>query len=126
MKEFEKWISKAENDLLSISNNFNSANIPVEICCFHPQQVAEKYMKAYLVSKNLYFPKTHDLEALLHLCGQVNPFFGNVLVEARSLVRYAITPRYPDLADDLTIEDAKQALQDTLKIKQFILQHFFE
>ena len=24
MKEFEKWIRKAENDLLSITNNFNA------------------------------------------------------------------------------------------------------
>jgi len=75
MKEFEKWINKAENDLLSITNNFNSANIPVEICCFHAQQAAEKYMKAYLISKNLSFPKTHDLEALLRLCAKENPFF---------------------------------------------------
>ena len=42
MKEFEKWIRKAENDLLSITNNFNAKEIPVDVCCFHAQQLAEK------------------------------------------------------------------------------------
>ncbi len=126
MKEFEKWISKAENDLLSISNNFNSINVPVEICCFHAQQAAEKYLKAYLVLKNLPFPKTHDLEVLVRLCASENPFFGNILFEARSLLRYAITPRYPDTADDLVLDDAKEALQNALSVKRFILNNFFE
>ncbi len=126
MKEFEKWINKAENDLLSVTNNLNANNIPVDICCFHAQQAVEKYLKAYLISKNVVFPKTHDLEALLHLCEQVNNSFGSILIESRSLSRYAIAPRYPDIGDDLTIEDAQSALQDALKIKQFILQHFFD
>ena len=29
-------------------------------------------------------------------------------------------PRYPDMADDLTIEDAKKALYDPLDIKKMI------
>jgi HEPN domain-containing protein len=126
MKEFEKWISKAENDLLSIANNLNSDNIPVDICCFHAQQAAEKYLKAYLISKNKVFPKTHDLEALLYMCAGENEIFHSILPEARSLTRYAIAPRYPDIADDLTIGDAKQAFEDVLKIKQFILQYFID
>ena len=104
MKEFEKWINKAENDLLSITNNFNATDIPVDVCCFHAQQAAEKYMKAYLVSKNLSFPKTHDLEALLRLCAQQNPFFGNILAEARSFLEYALIPSYPDISGDLTVQ----------------------
>lgn len=126
MKEFEKWISKAENDLLSITNNFNSDQVPVDICCYHAQQAAEKYSKAYLVSKNKLFPKTHDLETLLHMCARENRVFDAILLEARSLTKYAITPRCPDIADDLTIEDAKKAFDDAVKIKQFTLQYFID
>lgn len=64
MKDFEKWFRKAENDLLVIRNNMASAEVPIDACCFHAQQAAEKYLKAYLVSKKVYFPKIHDLQAL--------------------------------------------------------------
>ncbi|HEY2726586.1 MAG TPA: HEPN domain-containing protein, partial [Parafilimonas sp.] len=68
MKEFEKWFKKAENDLLVIKNNLSADEIPFDACCFHAQQAAEKYLKAYLVSKQIHFPKTHDLQSLLNLC----------------------------------------------------------
>jgi len=57
MKEFEKWIKKAESDLLVITNNLASVEIPIDACCFHAQQAAEKYLKAYLVSKQIPFLK---------------------------------------------------------------------
>lgn len=126
MKEFEKWIGKAENDLLSINNNLNAEQVPVDVCCYHAQQAAEKYLKSFLISKHKSFPKTHDLEALLHLCAQENDAFNEIMAEARSLLRYAITTRYPDMSDDLTLDDAKGAREDALKIKRFILQHFFD
>ncbi len=46
MKEFEKWIKKAENDLLVITNNLASKQIPIDACCFHAQQASEKYLKS--------------------------------------------------------------------------------
>jgi len=126
MKEYEKWFKKAESDLLTIENNLLAKNIPSDTCCFHAQHAAEKYLKAYLVSKNIIFPQTHDLEFLLRLCLEINLIFENIKVNTRSLYTYAIIPRYPDLSDDLTVEDAKQAYENALTIKQFILKHFFE
>jgi HEPN domain-containing protein len=58
MKEYEKWVKKAENDLLTISNNLASVQVPIDTCCFHAQQASEKYLKAYLISRNTSFPKT--------------------------------------------------------------------
>ncbi|MEJ0103173.1 MAG: HEPN domain-containing protein [Bacteroidota bacterium] len=125
MKEFEKWFKKAENDLLVIKNNLAAAEIPVDACCFHAQQAAEKYLKAYLVSRTIHFPKTHDLKALNKLCTGINPAFVQIDEAALNLSDYAITPRYPDAFDDLTINDAKNALEDALNIKNFILKNFF-
>ena len=34
----------------------------------HAQQLAEKYLKGYLVSRDVLPPKVHDLERLLGLC----------------------------------------------------------
>jgi len=48
------------------------------------------------------------------------------LAKALSLSNYAIVPRYPDLLDDLTVEDAKQAYQNAVTIKEFVLKYFFQ
>lgn len=93
MKEFEKWFRKAENDLLVIKNNMASDEIPLDACCFHAQQAAEKYMKAYLVSRQIYFPKIHDVQALLNLCISMNSSFNQIIEPALRLSDYAIAPR---------------------------------
>ena len=61
MKEYEKWFKKAEQDLFVIKNIINIIDAPYEICCFHAQQAAEKYLKAYLTAHNVDFLKTHML-----------------------------------------------------------------
>lgn len=125
MKEFEKWFRKAENDLLVIKNNFAAEEIPIDACCFHAQQAAEKYMKAYLVSKLVNFPKTHDLQSLLNLCIAINYSFNSIIDPSLRLSDFAIAPRYPDAFDDLTIDDALNAQKDAIEIKEFILKNFF-
>ena len=90
MKEFEKWFRKAESDLLVIKNNLISTEIPIDACCFHAQQAAEKYIKAYLVSRLINFPKTHDLQSLLNLCISVNQSFNNVFEPCIRLFDFAI------------------------------------
>ncbi len=126
MKEFEKWFRKAESDLLGIRNNLASTNIPADVCCFHAQQAVEKYLKAYLVSKNISFPKIHDLNRLCDLCANANPVFSELLPLIDGLTIFSVTPRYPDMIDDLTVEDAQQAYQNAIVVKEFILKHFFE
>jgi len=126
MKEFEKWLKKAENDLLVITNNLSAEQIPIDACCFHAQQASEKYLKAFLVSKGVYFPQIHDLVALNNLCINANPSFTEIIEAALNLSDYAIAPRYPDALDDLTIQDANDALKDAITIKNFILKHFLQ
>ncbi len=126
MKEFEKWIKKAESDLLVIKNNLAADEIPIDACCFHAQQAAEKYLKAYLVSKRINFPKIHDLQALLNLCIEINTAFNQLNDYAMRLSDYSIAPRYPDAFDDLTINDAENAQKDAIAIKDFVLKNFFD
>lgn len=102
-----------------------SEEVPMDACCFHAQQAAEKYLKAYLVSKLINFPKTHDLQSLLNLCIAINHSFSYLIEPAISLADYAIAPRYPDAFDDLTLDDVKNAQKDAIEIKEFILKNFF-
>ena len=126
MKDYERWFRKAENDLLNIINNLKADEIPADTLCFHAQQAAEKYLKAYLVSKNIVFPKTHDLELLVRTAEKSNPVFKAILKTAIGLIDYGITPRYPDLIYEPTVDDAEKTLADANTIKQFVLTHFFE
>ena len=62
---------KAEDDLgiakLAITNQSY-----LEMANFHLQQAAEKLLKSYLASKEIEFPRTHDLDAIYNLCLPTN------------------------------------------------------
>jgi HEPN domain-containing protein len=126
MKEFEKWFKKAENDLYTVQLLLKDDNCKPDICCFHSQQAAEKYLKAYLVSRNREFPFTHDLKKLIDLCGVINLKFLEIEKIAERLSEFGVTPRYPDAFDDLVLSDAQQAYENSLTIKDFILINFFD
>jgi HEPN domain-containing protein len=64
------WIKKAEHDL-------GMAKLAIEyqpdfrdFICFHCQQAAKKYLKAYLVYLDIIFKKTHSLDYLLDLISE--------------------------------------------------------
>ena len=126
MKEYEKWFKKAEGDLMIIRNVISLENAPYDLCCFHAQQAAEKYLKSYLVVRNAAFPKTHDLVQLIQICLTFNNSFNDILKISYRLSEYGTTPRYPDGVDDIEVEEAKQAYQNSLTIKEFVITHFFD
>ena len=126
MKEYEKWFKKAEGDLMIIRNVISLENAPYDLCCFHAQQAAEKYLKSYLVVRNTAFPKTHDLVQLIELCLKFNTQFNDILQISYRLSEYGVTPRYSDGVDDIEVEEAKQAYQNSLTIKEFVITYFFD
>ena len=126
MKEFEKWFKKAEGDLIIIQNVIFLNDAPYDLCCFHAQQAAEKYLKAYLIANRIEFPFTHNLITLLLLCKQKNNSFSEIEKNCKSVTDFGISPRYPDDIDDLTFDDAKKAYEDALTIKAYVITHFFD
>jgi len=46
-----QWVAKAEQDFLAVKKLIISEPIPWSVVCFHCQQIAEKYLKAYLVTQ---------------------------------------------------------------------------
>ena len=126
MQEFEKWIKKAEGDLYNVQLLLKDDNCQPDICCFHCQQAAEKYLKPFFVSRQLDFPKTHDLELLIKLIVNQKPVFIQILPAALAITNYGLTPRYPDDTHEPTIGDAQQAYQNALIIKEFVLKNFFD
>lgn len=53
-----EWIIKAENDLKTASHTLKMARgCPTDTVCFHARQRVEKYLKAFLVSEDIDFPR---------------------------------------------------------------------
>jgi HEPN domain-containing protein len=66
------WMAKGDHDLLNIENNIAASDVPWDTVCFHAQQAAEKFLKAFLVSRGHLPPRTHDLVALLADCAEAD------------------------------------------------------
>ena len=63
-----EWVEKAEGDLENARLVLRvGERCPSETVCFHAQQCAEKYLKAYLTFRSLEFPKTHSIQKLFSL-----------------------------------------------------------
>jgi len=72
--EVKLWIKRAEHDFKgAIEFSHRREGFARKMVCFHCQQVAEKYLKAFLVLHETAFPKVHDLRRLLHLCTKFEP-----------------------------------------------------
>lgn len=67
--------------------------VPYSIC-FHAQQAAEKYMKAFLISRGESAPRTHDIANLIERASVLDPEFSNLRSLADNLNRFAVEIRY--------------------------------
>jgi HEPN domain-containing protein len=115
-----EWINIAEMDLASAKFLQNMQPAPIEIICYHCQQSAEKFLKSYLALKEHDIVKTHDLIVLNSACLKLDTEFELIQEECLRLTDYGVNIRYP-YPMDLNETDAKLALNDSEKIKNFIL-----
>jgi HEPN domain-containing protein len=111
-REFvQQWIEKAEGDW-RLSHRLMADPEPyAEGIAFHAQQVAEKYLKAYLTWHQVEFPKTHDIKRLLELVGSCDQVLAEHLSEATELTPYAVEYRYPGEYPLVTAEDAAKVVK---------------
>lgn len=93
---YTDWINLADEDFGFASNNFEDPETTYfGFICFHFQQAAEKYLKAFIVAKKLRFEKIHDLEVLRKICLAENSLFKNIEEECIFLTDFYIEARYP-------------------------------
>ncbi len=116
-----KWLLKANNNLIMIENEFRSGNPVTDGICFHAQQSVEKYLKVFLVANQIEFPQTHNIGVILNLCIKEDPDF-QPLKESVTLTKYATGFRYPDDFYIPELEEANKAYEIAKKVKKFVLQ----
>ena len=118
---FETWRLKAEED-------FSAASIlaehggPAATICFLCQQVAEKYLKGYLLLRRHSPKRIHHLDVLLEDCIALDDSFQRLVDGAVFLKRYYIESRYPDdIPQDVRPEEAAEAMTAASDLRDFVL-----
>ena len=66
-EESGRMLLLAQKDYKALGNMLNAECFDDEIFGFHAQQAIEKTLKAWLALRNVSYPRTHDLSALLSL-----------------------------------------------------------
>ena len=71
----KEWFLKANDDELSAKDILHDKEGAPSTVCFLSQQMAEKYLKGYLVYKGEQFPKIHQLDRLVKLGEEIEKAF---------------------------------------------------
>lgn len=109
--EIRRWIEKAENDFRNAEYVLTmQENCPFDTVCYHCQQCAEKYLKAFLIYQNVDFPKTHDLVLLFNLLPKNEPLNLHIQ-DVQPLNRYSVEARYPGEWEPIDEFEARDALE---------------
>lgn len=120
-RETAEWVSKAEGDW-RVANREMSGDDPVfDAVCFHAQQCAEKYLKAWLVENQIAAQKTHDLVFLSGLMEKSMADIREMKQLLGHLTTCAVAFRYP--GEEAVIEDARASLETAAKVREIIKLH---
>ena len=112
-------MKKADRDLEVAERELTITNPLTDIICFHAQQSAEKYMKAYLIFLDIEFQKTHDVEDLVAVAGKKDPSILEFKDIGAELSAFAVEARYPEF-EEPSLEDTENAVEIARKFKKYI------
>ena len=117
----DEWVEKAEGDYRTAEREVRVRKAPnYDAVCFHAQQCAEKYLKAFLTRHQVPFRPIHDLEVLLGPIILVSPDFEFVRDLLLLLNDYAVDVRYP--GESATKEEARVAVKAMRTVRNFARQ----
>ncbi|MBI5208266.1 MAG: HEPN domain-containing protein [Candidatus Firestonebacteria bacterium] len=120
VRKVNQWISYGDEDLDLARHALILENkCPYRLIAYHAQQCAEKYLKAYLVYKNIDFPYTHNIRRLLEFCAEKANWV-ETIKDAEELTPFAITTRYPGEEETVTKEEALHAIEVATKVRKIV------
>ena len=118
MTLLDEWVEKAEGDYKAAVILKRQRKEPqYDTVCYHSQQSAEKYLKAYLVKQGVAPQRTHDLRDLLTECINYDASLSVLWPDVRFLGPFSVQFRYPgDTATGIQATDALVTLRHLRKI----------
>ena len=114
------WLYKAEQDIRSAETLLSEDPPLLYPSCFHSQQAAEKYLKAYLTWRQVEFPKTHSIREIIGLIKTVDEGLATSLLPVTALTPYGVETRYPGDAPEPDQEETTIALGLARKVQDAI------
>ena len=114
----QEWITIAESDNAQAELAIQASPPILRGACFHSQQCAEKYLKAYLTEMQIEFPRRHPLVPLMELCLPLDNDFESLRSDLVGLERYAVEVRYPGF--EVTGEEAAEARAAATRVRAFV------
>jgi HEPN domain-containing protein len=114
------WVRKAEQDVRSAETLLAQDPPLLFPSCFHSQQAAEKYLKAYLAARRVEFPKTHSIRELLNLVATVDTAMAAALEPAAILTPYGVEARYPSDIPEPTGPETEGALRLARQVRDMV------
>jgi len=105
----QDWLKHALSDFY-LGKEGQNEFVLFDTLCFHFQQAGEKALKALLISKNISFPKTHNLNTLFKLL-PVDMEIPETIKKASRLTEFSVAARYPVGLEPATEEEYNQALK---------------
>lgn len=116
-----EWVEKAEEDYLFTEKYIGDEESFFAPLCFHCQQSAEKYLKAYIIAHKIPLRKIHDLVELIQMCLKKDSTFIEIKEDAILINPYYVDTRYPGTWPiGFTKEDALAAFAAAGRIREFI------
>lgn len=113
-----EWTSKADEDFEFARVNLNEGKNFYAQICFHLQQAAEKYLKAFIIAHDLEFRRVHDLSLLLKICSAQDKSFEDLREDCEFLTAYYVDTRYPvHWPTKFSREEAQKALRSSDRIR---------
>ncbi len=113
-----EWVKKAEGDYATTEREVVALERPnYDAVCFHAQQSAEKYLKAYLQEQKVPFPRIHDLIKLLEICSSCDTDFASLRDPLMVLDPYSAEYRYPGISANK--DQASEAFKNLNVVRDF-------
>jgi HEPN domain-containing protein len=114
------WIEYAENDYQASLVLFNLSKPPIEIIAYHYQQMAEKYLKSYIIQLEKDYPRTHDLSVLNKMLLSNDDDFASISEFCERLAPFGTVIRHPDSGMIIDTSHLTKIQDWAVKIRSFI------
>jgi HEPN domain-containing protein len=120
----QQWLHYAEGDLLVAEHEMQMPSPVYHTICFLCQTAAEKFLKAFLISRGWSLEKTHDIVELLGWCADYEHEFAGLVAKGSLLNEYIVAGRYPGdiAAEQIGAAEAKEALEAAQVIRTHVHQ----
>jgi len=116
-----EWLTKADEDFDFARINHEEQRTFYAQICFHFQQSAEKYLKAYIIAHQLTFRKVHDLPMLLNIITEKDKVFEQVRDDCEFLATFYVETRYPvSWPTQFSQEETEKCYDSAKRIKFFV------